>query len=754
MANKKMSLIAVAVLMALTQGVQAQDAPQEEPAAPEEQSATTLDAVQVQATFVAQGARSAMKQDLTVMETPYSVASYSDDFMKAIETASIADLYNYMTGVRRGGNTGYDISIRGFKSTNADKGAIMVDGLPGVSGRFGSPPTFAAQGIEVVKGPASVLYGSGQPGGFVNIITKKPLAKREAQFDFRGTTYTGAGISFGDANGYSLGLDMTGPLDERETILYRFVTEYGDRDGFRYDSWNKSLYLAPSFTFRISDYSELRTAFEYRNQENSYDSQYLVAPNKDASKIANIRTRYQEPGDTAEETGYSATVAYSHYFQNGATLNLANRTVHGEENVQGYDIVSVLADGVTLRRRPRQQYNQRDYNYFDGSLALPFATGPVEHKALVGLTYGSDNSDFERVQFYDCAATGPNSVPGPGRCNVSVYNPVLGVAPPLSAWPLGVLNRRITTNTSSGVYVSDLMSLTEKWKFNLGLRYANEKQVARLRQPPLAPPTRTSVSSSKLLPTAGLLFMPTHEWTVYASYSTSYIPQAAGAQDAAGTPNPFDPQEGNQVEVGVKAELLGGRLNTTFALYDIEKINSLATAPCNPGVTGVCSQQVGAERSKGAEFEVNYAITENLQLIGGWAYTDAYVSETYNSPNAPLVGSQLTNSSKHSGHVWTRYDFKEGALRNFGIGAGVNYNSETPGSLPSAADPRVLILPSYTVADLAFYYKLRDKYDFTLKIGNVFDEYYFEGVNTTTNENGVVPGSPRNVTFSVRIPLW
>lgn len=141
-------------------------------------------------------------------------------------------------------------------------------------------------------------------------------------------------------------------------------------------------------------------------------------------------------------------------------------------------------------------------------------------------------------------------------------------------------------------------------------------------------------------------------------------------------------------------------------------------------------------------------------MIGGVAYTDAYVSETYAAGAAPLVGARLTNSALKSANLWTRYDFSEGALRNLGIGAGVSYSSEVAGSLPSSNDRRILILPSYTVADLALYYRVADRYDITLKIGNVLDKRYFEGVNSTTNENGVVPGVPRNITFSVRIPLW
>ncbi|WP_299347294.1 TonB-dependent siderophore receptor [uncultured Pseudoxanthomonas sp.] len=750
------NLLAVAVVMGLAQGAYAQETPTEEPqsteAAASSQDATTLDAVQVQGKFVAQGAKSAMKQDITVMETPFSVAAYSDSFMKSIETTSVADLYSYMTGVRRGGNTGYDISIRGFKSTQADKNAIMVDGMPGVAGRFGSPPTFAAEGVEVVKGPASILYGGAQPGGFVNIITKKPKAKSAALIDLRGSTYSGAGLSAGDANGYNLGVDFTGPIDSEQRFLYRLVAEYADKDGFRYNSWDESQYIAPSLTWHATDATQITAAFEYRKRENSYENNQLVAPNKDANRIADIRTRYQEKGDTADEKAYSGTVTVSHYFQNGSTLNLAARSVRGEDYAQGFDNVGVLADGVTLRRRARQQFNQRDYDYFDGNFSIPFATGPVEHKFLVGATYGVDTTDFERIQFFDGPASGAASLPGPGRINVSVYNPILGQTPPLSSFPTGPVNRRYTENTSLGVYVSDLMTLSERWKVSLGLRYADEKQDAEERKTP--PLTRNSTSSSTVLPSAGLLFHPKPNWTLYASYATSYVPQAAGVQDAAGNPNPFDPQEGRQYEIGAKTELLDNRLTATLAFFDIEKSNTVAPIACNAGVGGTCSQQVGAERSKGTEFELNYQVSENLQLIGGIAYTDAYVSETYAAGAAPLVGARLTNSALKSANLWTRYDFSEGPLRNLGIGAGLSYSSEIAGSLPSANDQRILILPSYTVADLAFYYRVADRYDFTLKIGNVFDKLYFEGVNSTTNENGVVPGVPRNITLSVRIPLW
>jgi len=739
--------LTLAVLACLAANTQAN-----EPDAPD---ATTLDAISVSAKFVAQGAKSAMKMDITVMETPYSVASYGDAFMKAIETTNVADLYNYMTGVRRGGATGYDLSIRGFKTTQADKNAIMIDGLPGVAGRRGSPPTVVSESVEVVKGPASVLYGMAQPGGFVNIITKKPSARRSAQLDIRALSYTGAGLSLGKRNNYNISADFTGPIDQDQRLLYRLIAEYSDKDGFRHHLWDDNRYITPSLSWHVTDHTQLTATLEYRRNKTAYENM-LVAPNKDASLITrDLRTFYQEPDGLIDEKSTAGTVTLSHSFENGGAFNLAARSVRVTEDARGYDNVAVIGnaiDGYILRRRARQQANERKYDYIDGHYSQTFHSGSVEHKFIAGATWGVDETDFERIQFYNCPATGPTSLPGPGLCNVSVYDPVIGVAPDISTFPAGPLNHRNNRNTSSGLYVSNLMSLSEKWKLNLGVRYASEKRRAQEKKNPPFEVTRSSSSST--LPTAGLLFNPVPHVTFYASYATSYIPQAAGIQDAAGIANPFDPQEGRQYEIGSKLELLDNRLTTTVAVFDIEKTNTVAAIACNPGVPGNCSQQVGAERSKGAEWEINYQVNDNFQLIGGLAYTDAYISETFAAANAPLVGARLTNSSLKSANLWARYDFSEGALRNFGIGAGLSYNSEVPGSLPSSADPRVLRLPGYSVADLALYYQLADRYHLTLKVNNLLDKRYYEGVNSTTNEIGVVPGTPRNITFSVRIPLW
>jgi len=252
--------------------------------------------------------------------------------MKAIETANLTDLYSYMTGVSRGGVTGYDISIRGFKTTQSDQNAILVDGLPGLAGRFGSPPTIMADHIEVVKGPASVLYGEAQPGGFVNIVTKKPRVTASGFIDVITSGFAADGLSPGNTNTITGDLDITGPIDADHRFLYRLVGEQSKVDTFR-GGWERATYLAPSLTWNISSTTVATVSAEYRKRSNAYDN-VLVAPNKDAKLIAPVTTKYQEPGDVQFEEGQSTTVSVSHDFGNHAIWKFSVRNVRGLDNRQ------------------------------------------------------------------------------------------------------------------------------------------------------------------------------------------------------------------------------------------------------------------------------------------------------------------------------------------------------------------------------------------------------------------------------------
>lgn len=737
--NKNLLAIAVVFGLATITHAQAQEAAAAQDAQQDSQEAATeLDTVTVQGVFMNTAAKSATKMDVAVMDTPFSVQSYSESFIDAIEAKDLSELFPYMTGVKKAGLTGQDISFRGFKSSGDDQNAILVDGLPGLAGRFGSPPSVGLERVELVRGSMSVLYGQNQPGGFINLITKKPKYKRETSVGLRGTTYSGAGLSLDDATGYLVDVDTTGHFDEEGKLLYRFVGETGDRDTFRDFGFDKSTYLAPSLTWNIGEATYLTAQYEHRKSKASFD-QGLVAPYRDINLVAPITTFYGEPGQYREEQGDTYSLLFSHTFANDWQWNTSYRSVDYDSEQKEFSHVGIRPNGRTLNRRARHLETARTYKNFDTNLTLAFNTGEsISHKMVVGISGGKDNTRETRLKFFNSVCPGPNCF------DIDIYEPVYGNAPAFDSIPS---NNPATPNllTNNGFeakntafYMSDLISLGERWKISLGARNFEEKQkLSNLNDPSEAP--RRKDSSKDLLPMGGILFQPNAHWTIYGSYSESYVPADPDDQDINGDNN-FEPLIGEQIEFGVKTEdLLDGRVNASLAVFRINQQNVMNSFACP---LGVCYDQLGEAQSEGVEIEANLRPTEHWQMTFGYAYMDAKVI----SSNVPVqVGAQLANAPKHTANMWSSYNFDNG----FSLGGGISYVGEYQGLVPAAATPQLMPMPSYTLVDLALTYRIQ-QHTFNFKLGNIFDEEYYEGTGLT-GQIQIVPGPPRNLTLSYRV---
>jgi iron complex outermembrane receptor protein len=358
---------------------------------------------------------------------------------------------------------------------------------------------------------------------------------------------------------------------------------------------------------------------------------------------------------------------------------------------------------------------------------------------IAGVSYGRETADLNRLQFFNAPSTGPLAA------NMDVYNPVYGRVLPFSAYPLvnpttpANLNDRYSINTASGVYVSDLITFTQHLKAMVGLRYSKEDlSIVDLK---LANVPKQTGSNDDWLPFAGVVFEPNEHWSIYASYSTSFVPVPASNIDVNGRYS-FSPTTADSIEAGVKADLMEHRLTFTTAVFDIKKKNVINTFACP---LGVCSQQLGAEESKGVEAEVNYQPLPNWQIAAGYSYLDAKVTET-NIANQ--LGALLTNVPKNNAHLWTRYDIEGGPLDGLGVGVGAAYSSERAGLLPTATSKATMPLPGYATMDLALYYRFRI-WDLTLKITNVTNKTYYESAGFTGDIN-LLPGEPRSATLTIR----
>ncbi len=757
--NKTHHLFAAAAIVALMTAspVLAQDtAPEGETAAEEE--------IIVTGTFLDKGSKSAMKMDVPVLDTPFSVSSYSDDFVKSLETSTVADMYNYMTGLKKSGGTAYDITLRGFKSSGDDRNAIMVDGLPGLTGRYGSPPTIGVDRIELVKGPMSVLYGQIQPGGFVNIITKKPQARVETTIELRGNTWISKYRDAFDNAGLTGSIDSTGPLIG-DGILYRIVAQYGDNDGFRDYANQKQTFIQPSLAFEIGPDTTLTVQGEYRRTREKFDNG-LAAPFDgatsatstiyDINAVAPITTSYQQPTDFRIEEGKAISAYFRHGFGDWA-VSLSGRHVDYNSNQQEFSSVNVtrIAGVMHVTRRARELETKRRYDYVDLNLNGEFNTFGLTHKVLLGFNAGSDQVSENRLKFFNSSTrnTTTGVCPAGGTClEIAMYNPNYSGFPSFASLPAtnpqlanqaGLLTHRIIDSTNWGIYFSDLVTITDWLKVSGSLRKFSEKAVVQpdARNTPTVVNTR--ITKRDLLPSAGILIQPAKNITIYGSYAESFVPADPGIFDANGQNN-FTPLEGKQYEVGVKTEnLLDGALNLTAALYRIDQTGQITQFQCP---LGSCSAQLGKARSDGFEIEGSAQPVQNWQIIFGYTHINARVLTSIPAQSFQ-IGRRLANVASDAANLWTRYDWDNG----FGVGFGVTYTGDRDGILPTAAtDLKPLDLPAYTVVDAGIYYK-SDNISVNLKLGNLLDKKYFESSGAgSSGRVQIQAGQPRYVTLTTR----
>lgn len=690
-------------------------------------------AEEITVSFTGQQSRTAMKMEMAVMDTPLMVQGYTNSFVKALDVKTVNEMYTYMNGINRTGDGVYDTSIRGFTS-NQESNNMQMNGMPGFAVRQSAPSITNVERIEVLKGPASVLYGRATPGGLVNIITKRPQAERQHVVDLRlGSFAGGNGPGLGEETSYRLGLDLTGPLGKSRKVLYRLLGSYDDNRSFRNFVHDKDLLIAPSLTFNVSSGTLLTLEGEYRDLDKSLDQQ-LMAPLNDVNFVARPNVRYQEPGDKELDKGTSAGAYFTKAFSGGATVNATFRSVFHEDVRRGLENNRVEADNRRARRRDRNQLNKREYHFLDTTFSKAFATGTIKHNLLFGAGGGFENRDFDRIRFGNLGFL------------IDLYEPVYGLYT-LPANPMPGFHR-LQELWNYNAYVQDQVNFSEKWKALLALRYDRlDTSFEELR---LADADRSRTDDA-IVPTVGLVFQPNPAVSLYGNFATSFEPQAVTSFDAEGQ-SPFDPEHGYQFEAGTKTQFADGKAEASIAGFYIVRENVLVQ------LTSGAFEQVGKERSQGLEFDLRFQPRPNFQSILGYTYTDAVVLEDRD----PLkVGAQLINSARHSFNLWGRYDIEAGATKGLGFGVGLIWRDYRPGSFPNqvvrTGEPipgqpvstAVLDLPAYFRADAGVYYT-KDRYELTLRLNNLFDELYYE---SAFNLLQVRPGRPREMTLSLRIRL-
>ena len=597
--------------------------------------------------------------------------------------------------------------FRGFTTNNYYTNGFK-DPFNGASFTFGLANV---EQVEVLKGPSSVLYGLGEPGATINIITKQPLPD----------WYAAAALTAGSFGFVSPSIDVSGPLTPDKALRFRLSAAYQWQDSFvdwvqseRYD-------VAPVLALVLGPDTRLTLEGEYQALQEIYytglpaEGTIRKNPNGKLPISRYLGDPHVEGDHFPERTLGKIGYRVDHRFNEHVALRHGFRATFLTTDERDVIPFGFQAD---LRTFDRDLFigrvNSEDY-YILTDVTFDVRTGPLRHTLLLG----ADQRILSTRQVSGGALLPP----------IDAFNPAYHAAP---IGPETIDRGSVQSGTFYGFYIQDLMTIIDPVKLLVGGRYDLASLDTESRTFADGTRTRSSFDEGVFTPRVGLVVQPIPAVSLYASYTTSFNPLTGTTFDGAG----FEPERGVQYEAGVKLELLGGKLSSTIAVYDLTKENVLTPDPANPGF----SIQEGEQRSRGVEVDVAGEVLPGLRLIATYAYTDAEITKS----NAGNEGNRPANVPAHSGSVWGVYEFREGFLKGLGLGAGVVAVGRRP-----ADNDNTATLPDYVRTDAAIYYKLTRHVDLAVNFKNLFDVRYFETSTFGDTFGGISPGPPFSVFGSI-----
>ncbi|WP_417780414.1 TonB-dependent siderophore receptor [Stutzerimonas xanthomarina] len=649
---------------------------------------------------------SATKTDTPLEEVPQAVSVIPATVLEDLDSPRIEKALDYAGGVARqndfGGLTMYEYSIRGLTTSEFYKDGFSVN-----RGYMNPQDPSNVERIDVLKGPASSLYGRGDPGGTINIVSKRPQNDRFARLD----------LSAGRWDRYRGSLDVNTPLDDEGKMLYRMNLAVEDSKSFRDYRSGERQFFAPAFSWDLAPQTRLLVQAEVIRNSQVFD-RGVVAPNDHLGSVS--RTEFfGEPGDgDIDNNNESLQAEIEHDLNASWTVRLASHYKQGRLSGGATEASSLAADTHTLNR----EYRYRDFDWQDSITQLELRglvyTSDIEHNLLIG-------TEYERyVKNERLMRSRPVS-------QIDIYEPVYGqLRPPFSVGPDGRSTHRHERVHSRSLNLQDQIRFSEKLFGVVGARYDHYEH--RLDNEVAG--TRTEQTHEKVTPRIGALYQLMPEVGVFANASQSFKPN--GGIDASGTA--FDPEEGVGYEAGFKFDLLDSRLGMTVAAFHLTKENVLTADP----VDSAHQIAAGEVRSRGIDFQLTGQLTDAIRLIGAYAYVDAEVTED----NTLARGSRLLNVPEHSGSLLGVYEFLDGGLRGLELGGGVNYVGERSGNVTDSG----FELPGYTTMDLLARYKATPDMTLGVNLNNAFDRTYYE---RSYSNVWVMPGEPRNLSLSLSLNL-
>ncbi|WP_416424297.1 TonB-dependent receptor [Pseudomonas sp. App30] len=640
---------------------------------------------------------SILHSDKPTLNTPQVVNVVTSQVLRDQKPRNLDDALANVSGITQGNtlaSTQDTIMKRGFGG-NRD-GSIMHNGMPLVQGRGYNA---AADSVEVLKGPSSLLYGIMDPGGVVNVVSKRPSLQA-----YNAITARASGYAHGrDGSGGTL--DSTGPIGDTP-LAYRLVVDYEDEDYWRNFGTHRESLVAPSLAW-YGDDTQAVLSYEHREYLTPFDRGTALGSN---GKILDIpRTeRLDDKFNTMEGRSDLTQLLIDHQFDDNWKGHLGyswNRETYDANQLR---ISKIAADGTATRSNDATHGAVSTDSYVIASMEGSVGVAGLQND----LQFGADN-EKRKIYRADLLRETPTS-------GFNVYDPVYGQLSPSSTVSASDSDQTDKLRAQS-LFLQDAVHLTDQWTLVLGGRYQMYDQLAGKGRPFKA---NTDINGQKFLPRAGLVYQYNDMLSFYGSYTESLKPTSSIAQLSSGVTidSSVLPEHAKSYEIGAKLEI-PGRITGTLALFDIDKKNVLVSQ-YNSATATTDWRTSGAARSRGVELDVSGEITDAWSLIGSYAYLDAITTK-----DQLYEGNRLWNTARQTASLSAVYDFGNifGGDR-LRVGSGAHYVGERPGDSANS-----FYLPAYTTVDAFASYDTHldgHKVNLSLNVKNLFDRtYYTSSVN-------------------------
>lgn len=644
------------------------------------------------------------------IDIPQSVSSVTKELIADQMAFNLKDVVDGVAGVNQ--YSGYDeYTIRGFRAENSRD----INGLRGYNTTYTNSMLVNIERVEIIKGPTSTLYGNGDPGGTINLVTKKPLKQKESEITIYG----------GSWNHFRISADNTGPLNKKKTLLYRINAGYDRTQSFRDIFYSKSYQVAPSLSFIPNKKLSFNLDLSLSHTNTILDrGQPGILNNPDLLSTP-VNLVVSQPGDYLHETDNASIASFSYKINNRLSYNFGYLNYITQQNVADHGLKDYITnDSIDL------YFTKWKYHTVTNSLSSYFSyqfnTGKPNHHLVAGYDYIQSKINLDQHYFELPGQFGQESgIVG----TFSLRNP-LYFKHAINSYQFSNFNSDATgvdgdAYHTQGVYLQDEISLY-RWKLLLGLREEFYKGQGEDED--------DEIDQQVFLPRIGVIYSIKDNLSAYVTFNKGFDPF-----EASGSRQQFDglikPQISELFETGMKANFVSGKLAASLAVYQLS-VKNVAVNANDIGNPDLFVQE-GKVRSRGVELEADGNITSNLSASFDYAFCDAKITE---SKKESEIGKRLENAPQNSGSAWIKYEFKKGKLKRFAISGGYMHVGKR-----NTLDPSIT-LPAYIILNGAVQYTYHH-FTIALRAENIINTTYWMAAYNNVSK---WPGEPRNITVNLR----